>query len=105
MATNVQKVDEAILLKMNSLGYSLSTIAKTFNCHPSTVTNRLIDLGIPASDTRRTFGEDILKRLSEDQIEWLYSQLSNHHNIKDFLTSLLIKEYTTQRKNNAAPIR
>ncbi len=78
---------------MNSLGLSLQTIAKTLNCHPTTVTQRLRDLNIPPADTRRAFMEDIYNRLSNHQKEFLAQQLSGETSVKDYVRQLIIADF------------
>lgn len=88
-----RKVSDADIIRMNSVGLSLSTIAKALGVHPSTITLRLKSLGIEASDTRRTFMEDLFLTLSTDQQEWLADQLGPHINIRDYMRGLIINEY------------
>jgi hypothetical protein len=75
------------------VGLSLGTIAKQLGTHPTTITLRLRSLGIPPADTRRTFMEDVYTALSSDQQDWLAEQLGPHVSIKDYVKSLLVKEY------------
>lgn len=95
-----RKVSDADIIRMNSVGLSLSTIAEALGVHPSTITLRLKSLGIEASDTRRTFMEDLFLTLSTDQQEWLADQLGPHISIKDFLRGLIIKEYLSKTGSN-----
>lgn len=91
-----RKINDADLIRLNSVGLSLATIAKILNCHHTTVTQRLKALNIPPADTRRAFMEDVATRLSADQMDWLADQLGPHHSVKDFITNLLAKEYLRQ---------
>lgn len=65
-------------------------------CHHTTVTARLGALGVPLADTRRSFMEDIYDSLPPKQQEWLISQLGPSHSVKDFVKSLIIKEFVNK---------
>ena len=58
--SNRKATDEDII-RMNAVGLSLATIAKTLGVHPTTVTLRLRSLNIEPADTRRTFMENVLR--------------------------------------------
>jgi transposase len=88
-----RKATDDDIIKLNSVGMSLSSIAKELDVHPSTVTLRLQQLNVPPADTRRTFMEDIYKSLSSDQQDWLAAQLGPGISIKDYVRNLLLKEY------------
>lgn len=98
-----RKANDADLIRLNSMGLSLGTIAKILNCHHTTVTQRLKALNIPPADTRRAFMEDIVTRLTPAQSDWIADQLGPHHSIKDFVTNLLTKEYHRQNQKEAPP--
>lgn len=95
--SNRKGSDEEII-RLNSVGLSLSTIARILDCHPTTVTLRLRSLNIKPADTRRTFMEDVFITLSNDQQEWLADQLGPHTSIKDFVKNLLVKEYVLKNQ-------
>ena len=88
-----RKAEDADIIRLNSVGLSLSTIARVLDCHPSTVTLRLNSLGVPPADTRRSFMEDIFVSLSVEQQERLADQLVNGMTVKEFVKSLIIKAY------------
>ena len=88
-----RKAHDADIIKLNSVGLSLATIAKILGCHPTTVTQRLKSLGIEPADTRRTFMEDIFRELDEDTQEWVASQVSPSVTIKDFVKNLIVKAH------------
>lgn len=90
--SNRKATDEDII-RMNSIGLSLGTIARTLEVHPTTVTLRLKGLGIPPADTRHTFMEGIVASLSAAQQEWLVNQVSAELPIRDFVRTLLISAY------------
>lgn len=88
-----RKAEDADIIRLNSVGLSLGTIARVLDCHPSTVTLRLNSLGVPPADTRRSFMEDIFVSLSVEHQEWLADQLVSGMTIKEFVKSLIIKAY------------
>lgn len=92
-----RKASDEDIIRLNSVGLSLTTIAKILDCHPTTITLRLRSLGIPPADTRRSFMEDVFTTLSNQQQEWLAQQLGPHISIKDYVRNLLVNEYL--RKN------
>lgn len=92
-----RKATDEDIVRLNSVGLSLSTIAKVLDCHPSTITLRLKSLGVAPADTRRTFMEDVFTGLTTPQQDWLADQLGPHLSIKDYVRNLLAKEY--QAKN------
>lgn len=93
-----RKITDADLIRLNSVGLSLSTIAGILSCHPTTVTLRLKGLGVPPADTRRTFMEDIFLSLPLEQQDWVADQLGPHLSIKDFVTNLLVSKFIEQRE-------
>ena len=70
-----RKAFDADIIRLNSVGLSLATIARALDCHPTTITIRLRALKIPPADTRRSFMEDIFLTFPEDQQEWLADQV------------------------------
>lgn len=88
-----RKASDADIIKLNSLGLSLSTIGKMLGCHPTTVILRLNSLNVATADTRRSFMEDIYNGLSDDQREWLASQLGPKISIKDYVHNLLVEKF------------
>lgn len=98
-----RKASDDDLIVLNSLGLSLGTIAKQLNCHHTTVTQRLKALGIDPADTRRSFMEDIVKRLPINQMEWLAEQLGPHLSVKDFVFNLVTEEFLRQNQRKHTP--
>lgn len=96
-----RKASDDDIIRLNSVGLSLATIARVTDCHPTTVTLRLKSLGIPPSDTRRTFMEDIFVTLTLAQQEWLADEMTKGVPIKEFIQKLLVKAYT--QENNREP--
>ena len=88
-----RKAEDEDIIRLNSVGLSLATIATILSCHPTTITLRLKALGISPADTRRTFMEDVFRNLSLDQQEWLANQLGPTITVKQFVTDLIVKAY------------
>ncbi len=97
--TTARKADDLDIIGLNSVGLSLSRISRELGVHHTTVTHRLKTLRISPADTRRAFMEDIFDGLSLHQQEWLIAQLGPAHTIKDFVRSLIVKEFV--QKNQA----
>lgn len=97
-----KQIPDSELIRLNALGLSLRTIARTVQCHQTTVTLRLKDIGVSATDTRHSFMEDVLMRLPENQLNWVETKLGPHHSIKDFVTSLIVNAYIAE-KNGTPP--
>lgn len=95
-----RKADDHQIIALNSVGLSLTGIARRLNVHHTTVTYRLKILGIKPADTRRAFMEEIFDRLSGPQQSWLIEQMSTGATIKDFVRALLIKEYVNRTSSH-----
>lgn len=88
-----RKASDADIIRLNSVGLSLATIAKALDCHPTTITLRLRSLKIPPADTRRSFMEDIFLQLSLQEQEWLADQLTAGLSVKDFVKQLIQNKF------------
>lgn len=98
-----RKASDEDVVRLNSVGLSLATIAKLIGCHPTTVTLRLKSLGVEPADTRRTFMEDVFVRLKPDTQEWLADALRDQNiNVKTFVRRLLEDAYKAS-KNQGKP--
>ncbi|MGE8135701.1 hypothetical protein ACQKO5_19010 [Novosphingobium subterraneum] len=97
-----RRVTDSDLVRLNSVGLSLATIAETLGCHTSTVTQRLHALGVQPADTRRAFMEDIYLSMSQDQKTWLESQLGAHTPIKTYIKNLLMERYLAEQEKSLA---
>ena len=84
-----RKATDTDIIRLNSVGLSLATIARALEVHPTTITLRLRSLGIPPADTRRSFMEDVFLSLHPEEQEWLADQLSSTLSIKDFVRILI----------------
>ena len=96
MSSNNKKTNDLEVVGLNSVGLSLGGIARRLGVHHTTVTHRLKALNIPPADTRRAFMEDIFDTLSETQQAWLIDQLGPSHSVKDYVKSLIIKDYISK---------
>ncbi|WWC82008.1 putative helix-turn-helix domain protein [Burkholderia phage vB_BpP_HN05] len=97
-----RKATDHDIIRMNSVGLSLQTIARIIGCHPTTVTLRLKSLQIPPADTRRTFMEDIFKSLTPDHQEWLADRLGPTESIKWYVRDLLVEEFKQHGHNQTS---
>ena len=93
-----RKAEDEDIARLNSVGLSLGTIAKMLNCHPTTITLRLKDLGIKPADTRRAFMEGIYLSMTPRQREWLEDQLGPQLTIKEYINNLLIEKFLAATK-------
>jgi hypothetical protein len=97
-----RKADDNTIIELNNIGLSLTGIAERLGVHHTTITYRLKALGIPAADTRRAFMEDVFEALSPSQKEWLVNQLGPGYSVKDFIRSLLIKEFVNRTASTSS---
>lgn len=86
------RIDDRLIIALNSVGLSLSTIAEALDCHPTTVTLRLQQQGLEPNDTRHAFMEDIFTALSPEHQIWLVEQMRHQRNIQDYLRQLIEQE-------------
>lgn len=91
-----RKATDAQIIKLNSLGLSLATIGKMLNCHPTTITARLEQLGVEPADTRRAFMERIVLSLPQNQQDWLAVQLGPQLSINQFVHNLIVSNFLAQ---------
>lgn len=95
-----RKCTDEEIIRLNSVGLSLTTIAKKLDCHPTTITLRLKSLKINPADTRRTFMEDVFNGMAKSQQDWLINQLGPHISVKDYVQNLLVKDYLAKNQSN-----
>lgn len=96
-----RKATDADIIRLNSVGLSLATIARALDCHPTTITLRLRSLKIPPADTRRTFMEDIFLSLTLDEQEWLADQVANTA-VKDYVKQLIVEKHAETKRNQGS---
>lgn len=104
-----RKGSDADIIRLNSIGLSLATIAGRISCHPTSITLRLKSLKIAAADTRRSFMEDIYNSLDPvfetDVADILTSDASTKpRSIKDYMRDLLVKDVATRKAASAEPV-
>lgn len=97
-----RKASDADIIRLNSVGLSLATIARALDCHPTTITMRLKSLKIPPADTRRSFMEDIFLSLSLDQQEWLADQVANT-SIKEYIKRIIVEKHAEANQGSNNP--
>lgn len=71
-----RKITDSEILRMNGVGLSLATIAKTRDCHPSSISLRLDAMNVPAANTRRAFMEEIFMGLEPEIQESLADHMT-----------------------------
>lgn len=96
--SNRKATDEDII-RMNAVGLSLATIAKTLGVHPTTVTLRLRSLNIEPADTRRTFMENALRPLPTHVADWLSEQVGPAYEIRSYVRDLILEAYNNRHLN------
>lgn len=97
-----RKSTDADIIRLNSVGLSLTTIARALDCHPTTVTLRLRSLKIPPADTRRSFMEDIFLSLTLEQQEWLADQVKATA-VKNYMKQLIIEKHAQSKNQGSNP--
>lgn len=98
-----RKASDEDVLRLNSVGLSLSTVANTLGCHPTTVTLRLKSLGVEPADTRRTFMEDVFLRLAPAEQEWLADYLRDQNMCVKTFVFLLLQQAYQNLQNQGKP--
>lgn len=94
-----RKASDDDIIKMNAVGLSLATIAKTLGIHPTTVTLRLRSLNIEPADTRRTFMENVLRPLPTNVADWLAEQVGPQYEIRSYVRDLLMEAYNNRHQH------
>lgn len=93
-----RKASDADIIRLNSVGLSLATIARALDCHPTTITLRLRSLNIAPADTRRSFMEDVFLSLDLPTQEWLADELSSGMSVKEYVRELIVQEHQRHLK-------
>lgn len=94
-----RKATDEDIIRMNAVGLSLATIAKTLGVHPTTVTLRLRSLNIEPADTRRTFMENVLRSLPTHVADWLSEQVGPKYEIRSYVRDLILEAYNNRHLN------
>jgi hypothetical protein len=97
-----RKGSDEQILRLNSVGFSLGTIAAIIDCHPSSITLRLKSLGVAPTDTRHAFMESIYNTLPTDFQEEIADILAEHdpskpRAVKDYVRELIINDIKRRR--------
>jgi hypothetical protein len=89
-----RKGSDADIIRLNSVGFSLATIAKMLTCHPTSISLRLSSLKIPPSDTRHAFMETIFKELPSGYQDLVADRLQSgtELTIKDYVKNLIVQD-------------
>lgn len=95
-----RKASDEDIIRMNCVGMSLATIAKTLGIHPTSVTLRLRSLNIDPADTRRTFMENVLTPLPTYVADWLADQLGPQYEIRQYVRDLLLDAYNNRHNHS-----
>jgi len=98
-----RKGSDRDITRLNSLGFSLSTIGEKLRCHPTSITLRLKSLKIPPADTRRAFMEDIFNELPtefQDDIADLMEE-KKILSIKSYIATLINDDISSKRQAHA----
>jgi len=94
-----RKATDDDIIRMNAVGLSLATIAKTLGVHPTTVTLRLRSLNIEPADTRRTFMENVLRPMPTHVADWLAEQVGPQYEIRSYVRDLLMEAYNKRHQH------
>lgn len=81
------------IIRLTNVGVTLKGIADRLGCSSAAVSLVLKNLGLTPLDTRRSFMEDIYESLTDPQKEYLMDQVETHMNVKQYIRSLLIKDF------------
>jgi beta-lactamase class A len=92
------RVQTEVLMKLNDLGLSLKRIGELTGYHWTTVKERLEEAGIPRTDTRRSFMDEIYGKLTPQQREWLSEEINLGQPIASFLRMLIIEKYNSRKR-------
>lgn len=98
-----RKASDADIIRLNSVGLSLATIANALGTHPTTITLRLRSLKIPPADTRRSFMEDVFLQLHLHEQEQLADSLSGSFSIKDFVKQAIQEKLALAAQGTPPP--
>jgi len=97
-----RKGSDRDITRLNSLGFSLSSIGERLSCHPISITLRLKSLKITPADTRRAFMEDILHGLPPEYQEKIADLLeeSGKTSIKSYVRDLISTDIANRKVSN-----
>lgn len=88
------RVMDTDIKELNHVGIGLKKIAEILGCHPATITQRLKEMNVKPTDTRRSFMEGVFEKLTQAQQVWFSQNLYNTGiNVKDFVAQLIKEAY------------
>jgi len=88
----------------NAMGMSLGAIAYKHDVAPSSIAQRLRQLGVAPADTRRAFMDFVLSKLSPEIFTWIRTQVSSEYPIRQLVVDAiraLHRERTNDSERNA----
>lgn len=101
-----RKATDADIIRLNSLGFSMTTIARMLDCHPSSISLRLTSLKIAPFDSRRAFMEELLRSFPEDMLEDIADHLvagEQPKSIKEYVRDLIAQDVAARRTGAQTP--
>lgn len=88
------RADGTEVKKLNWVGLGLGAIGQRLGCHESTVSQKLKQLGLKPSDTRRSFVEGVFNNLTPEQQDWLAEYLyANQIPVQVYVAELIQKAF------------
>jgi len=95
-----RKASDEDIIMLNNMGLSVTGIARMFNMHPTSVSARLKRLNIPVVNPRHAFMDGLLQSLSEPELAWLSSKVSQKVPIQMFIRDLITAQYKKEMSSN-----
>lgn len=95
-----RKGSDEEILRLNSLGLSLTAIGLILDSHPSSVSLRLKNLRVTPADTRRSFMDNIFHNLPDDYrdvVADLLTTTAKPKSIKEYVRDLLVRDVTSRK--------
>lgn len=95
-----RKASDEDIIRLNSVGISLATIARMMDMHPASVTLRLKSLKITPTDTRRSFMEDVFNNLPANSQDLVAAHLAMNPgmSIRTYVSQLISKDLSELEK-------
>lgn len=99
-----RRAPTAEVIKDNAMGMSLGEIAYRYGVRPSSIAQRLKQLGIQPSDTRRSFMDFVLSKLPTEVLDWVRLTVNDQYPIRSLVVDAIIalhREKTNDRPDPA----
>lgn len=93
------KISDAEILRANSFGLSLQEIGNMAGITRPAISQRLKAMGIPAFDTRRSFMNEVIRRLPEVAFKHIDKTLSPTFTAKDYIVKLIMDDVLRNQGN------